>query len=61
MDRIVHPRIEEFKRRVYNTEVSGMTVGRWNKLLSSPLEDSIKKSLQDYLQIREESIDEIID
>ena len=61
MDRIVHPGIEEFKRRVYNTEVSGMTVGRWNKLLSSPLEDSIKKSLQDYLQIREESIDEIID
>lgn len=61
MDRIVHPGIEEFKRRVYNTEVSGMTVGRWNKLLSSRLEDSIKKSLQDYLQIREESIDEIID
>ncbi|MEG4252768.1 hypothetical protein [Microcoleus sp. Pol10D4] len=61
MDRIVHPGIEEFKRRVYNTEVSGMTVGRWNKLLSSRLEGSIKKSLQDYLQIREESIDEIID
>ena len=61
MDRIVHPGIEEFKRRVYKTEVSGMTVGKWNKLLSSPLEDSIKKSLQDYLQIREESIDEIID
>ena len=61
MDRIVHPGIEEFKRRVYNTEVSGMTVGRWNKLLSSRLEDSLKKSLQDYLQIREESIDEIID
>ncbi|MEG5163269.1 hypothetical protein QUB37_23060 [Microcoleus sp. AT3-A2] len=61
MDRIVHPGIEEFKRRVYNIEVSGMTVGRWNKLLSSRLEGSIKKSLQDYLQIREESIDEIID
>ena len=61
MDRIVHPGIEEFKRRVYKTEVSGMTVRGWNKLLSSPLEDSIKKSLQDYLQIREESIDEIID
>jgi hypothetical protein len=61
MDRIVHPGIEEFKRRVYNTEVSGMTVGRWNKLLSSRREDSIKKSLQDYLEIREESIDELLD
>ncbi len=61
MDRIVHPGIEEFKRRVYNIEVSGMTVGGWNKLLSSRREDSIKKSLQDYLQIREESIDELID
>lgn len=61
MDRIVHPGIEEFKRRVYNIEVSGMTVGRWNKLLSSRREDSIKKSLQDYLQIREESIDELLD
>ena len=61
MDRIVHPGIEEFKRRVYNTEVSGMTVGRWNKLLSSRREDRIKQSLQDYLQIREESIDELLD
>ncbi len=61
MDKIAHPGIEEFKRRVYNTEVSGMTLGRWNKLLSSRREDSIKKSLQDYLQIREESIDELID
>jgi hypothetical protein len=61
MDRIVHPGIEEFKRRVYNTEVSGMTVGRWNRLLSSRREDSIKKSLQDYLEIKEESIDELLD
>jgi len=61
MDRIVHPGIEEFKKRVYNAEVSGMTVGQWNKLLSSRREDNIKKSLQDYLEIREESIDELLD
>jgi hypothetical protein len=61
MDRIVHPGIEEFKRRVFNTEISGMTVGRWNKLLSSRREDSIKKALQDHLEIREESIDELLD
>lgn len=61
MDRIEHPGIEKFKQRVYNIEVSGITVGQWNRLLSSRREDSIKKSLQDYLEIREESIDELID
>jgi hypothetical protein len=61
MDRIVHPGIEDFKKRVYNLEVSGMTVGEWNKLLSSHRADKIKKSLQEYLDIREENIDEILD
>jgi len=60
MDRIIHPDIEEFKKRVYNIEVLGMKVGEWNKLLSSRHEDSIRKSLQDYLQIKEESIDELL-
>ncbi|MFH7028784.1 MAG: hypothetical protein ACHBN1_26160 [Heteroscytonema crispum UTEX LB 1556] len=61
MDRIVHSGIEEFKQRVYGIKVSGMTVGQWNKLLSSRKEDSIKKSLQNYLEIREETIDELLD
>lgn len=61
MDRIVHPGIEAFKKRVYNAQVSGMTVGQWNKLLSSRREDIIAKSLQQYLDIREENIDELID
>ncbi len=56
MDRIVHPGIEEFKQRVYNIKVSGMKVGQWNRLLSSRNDDNIKKYLQDYLQIREETI-----
>jgi hypothetical protein len=61
MDRIVHPGIEEFKKRVYNVEVSGMTVGEWNKLLSSRREDRIRKSLQEHLEIREENINELLD
>lgn len=61
MDRIVHPGIEKFKQRVYNTEVAGMTVGKWNKLLASRHEASIKKALQIYLEITEESIDELLD
>jgi len=61
MDRIVHSGIEEFKQRVYNTEVSGMTVKGWKRILSSRREDSIRQSLQNYLQIREESIDKLLD
>jgi hypothetical protein len=61
MDRIVHPGIEEFKKRVYNVEVSGMTVGEWNRLLSSRQEHKIRKFLQKHLEIREENIDELLD
>lgn len=61
IDRIVHPGIEKFKKRVYNVEVSGMTVGQWNRILSSRQEDTITKSLQEYLEITEESIDELLD
>lgn len=61
MDRIVHPGIEEFKQRVYNIEVFGMKVGQWNRLLSSRNDDNIRKYLQDYLEIREETIDELLD
>ena len=83
MDRIVHPGIEEFKKRVYSIQVSGMTVEQWNKLLSirkptedkirtveqwnkllsirKRKEDKIKDALQRYLDIKEESIDELLD
>ncbi len=61
MDRIAHPGIEEFKKRVYNIEVSGMKVGQWNRLLSSRREDNIVKLLQEYLDIKEEIIDELLD
>ncbi|MBW4622747.1 MAG: hypothetical protein KME17_25735 [Cyanosarcina radialis HA8281-LM2] len=61
MDRIVHPGIEDFKQRVYSTTVSGMTAAQWNKLLSSRREDKLRKSLQEYLGIKEESIDELLE
>ncbi len=60
MDRIRHPGIEEFKKRVYNTEVSRMTVIQWNKLLASNKEEKIKEILQDYLDIRTENIDKLL-
>lgn len=61
MDRIVHPGIEEFKKRVYSVEVSGMIVGEWNRLLSGRREDRIRRALQKNLEIREENIDELLD
>lgn len=60
MDRIRHPGIEKFKKRVYNTEVSGMTVVQWNKLLASNKEEKIKEVLRDYLDIRTENIDKLL-
>jgi hypothetical protein len=35
LDRISHPGIETFKRKVYGTEIHGLTVAQWNKLLST--------------------------
>ncbi len=61
MDRIVHPGIEEFKQRIYNMKLSNMTIGQWNKLLSSRKEDKTRSCLQRYLDIREETIDELLD
>jgi len=61
MDRIVHPGIENFKQSVYNIQVSGMSIRQWNKLLSSQKPENIKNALQQYLDITEESINEIID
>lgn len=47
-------------KRVYNTEVSGMTVIQWNKLLASNKEEKIKEILRDYLDIRTENIDKLL-
>ena len=33
MDRIVHSGIEDFKRRVLSTTVSGVTIAQWSHLL----------------------------
>lgn len=61
IDRIVHPGIEAFKQRVFDIQVSGMSIRQWNRLLSSRKEEIIKQSLQDYLDIKEESINELLD
>jgi hypothetical protein len=61
MDRIKHPGIEKFKERVFELEICGMKIKQWNKLLLGRNEEKIKKALQKHLDIKEETIDEILD
>ncbi len=51
MDRINHPDIDAFKKRVHNTIFQGKTIGQWNRLLSRGNEDEIVTALGDYLNI----------
>jgi hypothetical protein len=53
MDRIVHPGIEEFKRRVLSTAVHGLTIGEWSRLLFTGAEEAIRDELQRRFDIRE--------
>jgi hypothetical protein len=61
MDRIVHEGIEEFKRRVLGTEIHGMTVAEWSRLLFLGSDDAIRQALAERFDIREEDIGEILE
>ena len=60
MNRIEHPEINEFKHRVYNTVVHGMTVNQWRKVLGSSDAEKIKHLFQDHIDITEEDSEDII-
>ncbi|MGB3694358.1 MAG: hypothetical protein WA865_23060 [Spirulinaceae cyanobacterium] len=61
LDRIRHPEIENFKKRVYEIDFSGMKVSQWNKLLASRKNELIKSTLRKHLGIKEESVDKLLD
>ena len=61
MDRIEHDEVEEFKRSIYAIEVHGMTVGQWNKLLSSNNDSHIRYALEQYLDIKKEDVGELLE
>ena len=50
-DRIVHPEIEAFKKRVLASTVHGMTVQEWARLLASDDESKIEKALREHVKI----------
>jgi hypothetical protein len=61
MDRIAHPGIEEFKRRVLGTTIHGLTVAQWSRLLFLGTDEAIRQSLAERFNIREEDIGEILE
>jgi hypothetical protein len=61
MDRIVHPGIKDFKRRVLGTTIHGLTVVQWSRLLFRGSDDAIRHALQERFDIREEDIGKILE
>ncbi len=59
MDRIVHEGIEKFKAKVLNSEVNGMSVVAWAKLLSSEDDAKIKAALKTHLKIEGDAADKL--
>jgi len=60
MDRIVHSEIESFKTKTLDTEVRGMRVKDWTRLLTGGNDTEIAKVLEARLDIREADADEIL-
>lgn len=60
MDRIVHPEVEAFKRRVYSMNMHGRTIQEWGRLLSSGSDDAIKTALQTHLGITDKDADQLV-
>lgn len=50
-DRVVHPGIEEFKARVLASNVHGMTVQQWSRLLASDDDAQIEAALRNHISI----------
>lgn len=51
MDRIMHPGLEDFKRRILGTVVNGMEVRAWARLLGGDDEAAIRAALQRHVGI----------
>lgn len=61
MDRIVHPEIEAFKRRTYDTRFHGRTIGEWNRLLSRGSEEKVAGALAKAFGIREDDGESVVE
>lgn len=60
MDRIVHPGIEDFKRRVLATKVHGLSINDWNALLYGGSDEALKHALEQRFDIKEEEVEKLL-
>ncbi len=61
IDRIVHPGIEDFKKKVYGSTIHGLTVAEWNRLLSIGNDEAVKKALGERFHIRDQGVAPILE
>ncbi len=61
MDRIVHPGIEDFKKRVMAKKIHGYTVSEWSRLIASEDDSAIRKELATRFGIKEENPAKLIE
>ena len=60
MDRIVHPGIEAFKKRVLATKIHGLTIAQWSALLYRGSDGEVRAALQKRFGIIEEDADKLL-
>ena len=60
MDRIAHDGIEEFKARVLATQVLGLSIAEWSRLIFQASDETMRQLLAERFEIPEEGIDEIL-
>jgi len=60
IDRIVHPEIESFKEKILETDIKGISIRQWKKLLGSKNTEKIKLTLQEKLLITDINPDDVI-
>jgi hypothetical protein len=61
IDRIVHPGVEDFKRRVYTTKLHDLSVTQWKRLLSRKSDATLRKALEERFDIRDEDVSELLE
>jgi len=60
MDRIIHPEIEQFKRRIYDLPVHGLPVREWLRLFSRGNDLEISDSFRQHLDIKDEDAEKLV-
>lgn len=60
IDRIVHPQIERFKQQIYSMDVKGLSLRQWLKICNSKNDAVISLALKEYLDIKEEPADKLV-